>query len=112
MEETEYTPDNSLLSPPVTTRGVIKAGEAFAPLTPLMRDDVDTATLVVWDGTPGTAVAMSARTITDTGADQTSVIYPQGGFRISSVNWPETVVTVKAKRAAFIGSAIYVDDDA
>ncbi|MBE4575601.1 head-DNA stabilization protein [Vibrio navarrensis] len=109
MDVTEYTPDEYLLSAPVTIRGTIKAGSAFPKLTPLM---ADAATLVEWDGTPGKAVAMAAREVTDTGADQTAVIYVQGGFRMSFVNWPDAVNTDKAKRAAFIGSPIYVDDEA
>ncbi|MBE4585497.1 head-DNA stabilization protein [Vibrio navarrensis] len=112
MDVTEYTPDEYLLSAPVTIRGTIKAGSAFPKLTPLMADVTDAATLVEWDGTPGKAVAMAAREVTDTGADQTAVIYAQGGFRMSFVNWPDAVNTDKAKRAAFIGSPIYVDDEA
>ncbi|MBY7859769.1 head decoration protein [Vibrio fluvialis] len=108
----EYTPDDTLLSPPVTTRCTIKAGESFPKFTPLMLDATDAATLVKWDGTPGKAVAMSAREVSSNGGDQSSVIYPLGGFRIRGVNWPDTVITDKAKRAAFLGSAIYVDDEA
>ncbi|EJN6716955.1 head decoration protein [Vibrio vulnificus] len=112
MDVTEYNPDEYLLSAPVTIRGTIKAGAVFPKLTPLMVDTTDAATLVKWDGTPGKAVAMAAREVTASGADQTAVIYVQGGFRTSFVNWPEAVNTDKAKRAAFIGSAIYVDDEA
>lgn len=108
----EYTPDDTLLSPPVTTRVTIKAGESFPKFTPLMADAADAATLVKWDGTAGKAIAMSAKQVTDSGAEQAAVIYPQGGFRIRGVNWPDTVITDKAKRAAFLGSAIYVDDEA
>lgn len=110
-ENTEYTPDELWIGSPVTARATIKAGEAFAARTPLMFDATDTATLVAWDGTPGTAVALSARDVVSTGVDQLSTVYLQGGFRISFVNWPDGVTTDKAKRAAFIGSAVYVDDE-
>ncbi|MEJ2766973.1 head decoration protein [Photobacterium sp. MCCC 1A19761] len=110
-EVTEYVPDDYLIGTPVTTRATIKTGETFPARTPLMFDATDTAALVKWDGTPGKAVAMSARNVTDTGSDQLSTIYTQGGFRIGFVNWPDTVITEKAKRAAFLGSAVYVDDE-
>ncbi|WP_136484727.1 head decoration protein [Vibrio sp. H11] len=112
MELPQYTPDDSLLSAPVTGRVLIKAGQSFPKLTPLMLDATDAATLVAWDGTPGKALVMSAKPVTDNGSDQRQAAYLQGGFRISAVNWPEGVDTDKAKRAAFLGSAIYVDDEA
>ncbi len=111
MEVTEYTPDDSLLSAPVTVRGVIKAGVSCTKLTPLMRDSEDGAVLTLWDGTPGQAIALSARNIAGSEAEQSLVIYPVGGFRMSFVNWPETVTTEKQKRSAFLGSAVYVDDE-
>lgn len=110
-ETTEYTPDDFMIGAPVTARATIKSGEAFPARTPLMMDATDAATLVKWDGTPGKAVAMSARDVVSTGSDQLSTVYPQGGFRIGFVNWPDTVTTDKQKRAAFIGSAVYVDDE-
>lgn len=110
-EVTEYTPDEFLIGHPVTTRATIKAGETFPSRTPLMFDATDTAALVKWDGTPGKAIAVSARNVTDTSSEQVSTVYPQGGFRIGFVNWPDTVTTDKAKRAAFLGSAVYVDDE-
>ncbi|EPP5594139.1 head decoration protein [Vibrio cholerae] len=111
MQVTEYTPDEIFLSAPVTTRAIIKAGQSFPKYTPLMPDETDAASLVKWDGTPGKALAIAAKSVAS-GAEQSAVIYAAGGFRISAINWPESVTTDKAKRAAFLGSAIYVDDEA
>ncbi|GAJ77647.1 head decoration protein [Vibrio parahaemolyticus] len=111
FEQTEYTPDELLISAPVTARATIKTGVSFPARTPLMVDATDTATLVAWDGTAGKAIAISARDVANTGSDQESTVYLQGGFRIGFVLWPETVTTNKQKRAAFLGSPIFVDDE-
>lgn len=82
LEQTEYTPDELFISAPVTARATIKTGVSFPARTPLMVDATDAATLVKWDGTPGKAIAISARDVTNTGSDQESTVYLQGGFRI------------------------------
>lgn len=111
LEQTEYTPDELFISVPVTARATIKTGVSFPARTPLMADATDAATLVEWDGTPGKAIAISARDVTNTGSDQESTVYLQGGFRIGFVNWPDAVTTNKQKRAAFLGSPVFVDDE-
>jgi len=111
LEPSVYIPDEFLISVPVTARATIKTGVSFPARTPLMVDETDEATLVEWDGTSGKAIAISARDVKNTGSDQESTVYLQGGFRIGFVNWPDTVTTNKQKRAAFLGSAVFVDDE-
>ena len=110
MELTEYIPDDSFLSAPTTVRAVFKAGASCEKLTPLMFDSEDKNALVAWDGT-NAAVAISARQVTESTEEQVLPIYSAGGFRISFINWPESVSTDKQKRAVFLGSAVYVDDE-
>lgn len=111
MEQTEYIPDDSRLSPSVSVQGTIKAGVSCKKLTPLMFDSEDSASLIVWDGTAGKAIALSARSIVESTAEQTAVIYVGGGFRMNFIAWPDSVTTDKQKRAAFLGSSVFVDDE-
>lgn len=116
-EVSQYTPDDILAGdePLKTGRAVVAAGQTFERLTPLMlQQDAgggeDTSVLVKWDGTPGLAVAMSAKAVEALATDTLVPYYKTGCFRISFVQWPDGL-TEADKRSAFIGSPISVDDE-
>ncbi|KJQ85741.1 head-DNA stabilization protein, partial [Vibrio sp. S512-13] len=61
-------------------------------------------------GTPGQAIAITPRDVTNTGSDQETSVYRQGGCRIGLVNWHDAFTTNKQKRAAILGCPVFVDD--
>ncbi|WP_459781950.1 head decoration protein [Photobacterium sp. R1] len=114
MTTTEtYTPDDFIAGnqPLQTGRAFVAAGQDFPRLTPLMRSGTDATLLVKWDGSAGTAVAMSARPVSSPATDQLTAMYIGGCFRINHVTWPAGVDSDAAKRAAFLGTPISVDDE-
>ncbi|EOD5420373.1 head decoration protein [Vibrio parahaemolyticus] len=117
MEYSEYTPDDFLAGnePLKTGRAFVAAGQTFARLTPLMLQQdsgagEDTSVLVAWDGTPGLAVAVSAKAVEALAADTLVPYYKTGCFRLGFVQWPAGL-TEAEQRAAFIGTPISVDDE-
>lgn len=116
-EVAQYTPDDFIAGdePVKTGRAYVVPGQSFARLTPLMlQQDAgggeDTTLLTTWDGTPGTAVALSAKAHTSPVENELIPYYKTGCFRINFVQWPDGL-TDSQKRAAFIGSPISVDDE-
>lgn len=116
-EVAQYTPDDFIAGdePVKTGRAYVASGQTFARLTPLMlQQDAgggeDTSVLVEWDGKPGLAVAISAKSVDALAADTLVPFYKTGCFRISFVQWPDGLTDAQ-KRAAFLGSPISVDDE-
>ncbi len=113
----DYTPDDFIAGdePLRTGLATVAAGQTFERLTPLMLQQdsgggEDTSLLVVWDGTPGAAVAMSAKAVEALAADTAVPFYKTGCFRTSFVQWPDGVSDTQ-KQAAFLGSPISVNDE-
>ncbi len=105
-----HEPDDFLAGdePLKTGRAMMATGQSCERLTPLMLSD--TGLLTVWDGSPGAAVAMSAKAVNALTVDTKVPYYKAGCFRISKVVWPDGL-TEAQKRAAFIGSPVSVDDE-
>lgn len=116
-EVVKYTPDDFLAGdePLKTGLAYVASGQSFSRLTPLMLQKEagggeDTSVLVEWDGTPGLAVAISAKSVDALAADTLVPFYKTGCFRISFVQWPDGLTDAQ-KRAAFLGSPISVNDE-
>ena len=92
----------------VSTLGIFSAGNGVIPaLTPLMLD-ATTGALVVWDGAhAGQAGYVSAFEV-DTARQTQAQVYKAGVLNVDALQWPESVTTLPAKVAAFIGSGISV----
>lgn len=75
-------------------------------LTPLMLDTT-TNKLKLWDGSAGSAVAITIFEVSNLTSDVDAPFYKSGAFKASSLNWPESV-TDEQKKVAFIGSPISV----
>ena len=112
LDQTSYTPPDCHLSDPVTARAYIKAGQSFSRLTPLARDTTNPAVLVKWNGDGAAPVALSATVVDKPAGNEKAAIYVGGGFRTSAIDWPASTDADYKKCAAFLGSAIYVDDEA
>lgn len=110
MEKQTYTPDNSVIKQGDHVRRIIKAGQTFPVLTPLMEDATEKETLVKWDGATGKAVVLSACVASNPAANETKAVIVSGIYRISEINWPDGLTDAQ-KRAAFQGTAISVDDE-
>ena len=104
-----YTPDNSIIRQGDYASKTIKAGQTFSVLTPLMLDSTETTSLVVWDGTPGNEVYLSACEVDALVVNTDKAVITNGIYRISSINWPSGLTDAQ-KRAAFTGTAISVDE--
>ena len=94
-----------------TMTGHIAAGQGqLAARTPLMLGaDANAGKLVKWDGTAGKAVAMTVGKV-DTTTAKTAPVHKSGCINAAAVAWPETVVTMEAKRAGFLGSPISIEE--
>ena len=106
-----YSPDNIKHSdePLYQGFGTIEKDKTTGPykaLTPLMLDTVSSK-LKLWDGTAGTAVALTVFDVSNTDSDIDVIFYKSGALKASALNWPENV-TDKQKKVAFIGSPISV----
>lgn len=110
MEKNTYTPDNSVIKQGDHVRRMIKAGQVFPVLVPLMADATEKDTLVKWDGTDGKAVVLSACIAASPAANEKKAVIVSGIYRISEIKWPDGL-TETQKRAAFQGTAISVDDE-
>lgn len=116
--------DDFILGPdlPVSTTGILSADMNAERLTPLMVSA--DGSLAAWDGTPGTAVGLTALA-TDAAAGDALSYYMKGGFRASQVAWPkvtqsdggadggeakvsERELTEAEKNTAFAGTAIHL----
>lgn len=76
---------------------------ALAQFAVVMRDVGDT--LVVWDGTPGTAIAVTMQPILPNASGPIRV---GGIFNHQALIWPVGVTTLAARKAAFDGTMIGV----
>lgn len=105
---TQYTELVAGTEPLVTTLGIFAGGKGVIPaLTPLMQDATSGA-LVVWNGEQaGKAVYVSAFQL-DTAGQTQAQVYKAGVLNVDALNWPESVTTLSAKVAAFVGSGISV----
>jgi len=94
-----------------TMTGHIAAGQGqLAARTPLMLGTAATAgKLVKWDGSPGTAVAMTVAAVDATNTIATPV-HKTGCINAAMVTWPAGVITIEAKRAGFLGSPISIEE--
>ncbi|MCL9783656.1 head decoration protein [Vibrio sp. S4M6] len=107
---TTYSPDNSVIKQGETVRKTIKAGESFPVLTPLMADTTEPDTLVKWDGVAGKEIALSACVADAPASNEIKAVIVSGTYRISYINWPNGLTDAQ-KRAAFLGTALNVDDE-
>jgi len=110
-EELKYQPVSAGSEALKTTTGHIAAAQGqLAARTPLMLGTAASAgKLVKWDGTPGTAVAMTVAAVDATNALVTPV-YKAGCVNEAMVAWPVAVITIEAKRAGFLGSPISIEE--
>lgn len=94
-----------------TMTGHIAAGQGqLAARTPLMLGaDANAGKLVKWDGTPGKAVTMTVGSVDATTA-KTAPVHKSGCINAAAVAWPETVLTMEAKRAGFLGTPISIEE--
>ncbi|NEG58194.1 head decoration protein [Pantoea agglomerans] len=109
--------DDFILGPdlPVSTTGYLAADMTAERLTPLMAQA--DGTLALWDGTADTAIGLTALA-TDAAAGDAVSYYMKGGFRASSVTWPQAAgaaqgdpardLTDAEKSTAFAGTAIHL----
>lgn len=108
MTTETYTPDDFILGPDlaVTAIGTIGSGITAERLTPLMLD-ATTGIFKIWDGTPGTAVGLTAFAIAKSTSTTDAAYYKSGSFRSTAINWGGVSDTVKRK-SAFAGTPISV----
>ena len=95
-----------------TVRAVIKSGETFTRLTPLMRDAADKSVLVKWDGDLAKQpVALSACSADALSVNTLQSVYDAGCFRIDVVQWPANADTEAERRSAFLGTGLAVENE-
>ncbi|MET4696953.1 head decoration protein [Endozoicomonas lisbonensis] len=92
--------------PAYTAIGMFVSGFDKPKLTPVMVD-AENKVLVIWDGTPGTAVGLSVLDGKPGAGGQKAPYYKSGSFNIELIQWPDAT-TEAAKYSAFAGSAISV----
>lgn len=94
-----------------TTTGHIAAGQGkMAARTPLMLGADGNATkLVKWNGTPGKAVAITVGAVDATNT-VTAPVYKTGCLNAELIAWPDNVLTLEAKRAGFLGTALSIEE--
>lgn len=111
MEQLEYLSISAGSEPLATMTGHIAATQGkLAALTPLMLGaDTNAGKLVKWDGSAGKAVALTVAAVDATTAITTPVI-KTGCINAAAVSWPDTVTTIEAKQAAFLGSPISIEE--
>lgn len=111
MEQLEYISMSAGSEPMATMTGHIAAGQGkLGALTPLMLGaDTNAGKLIKWDGGAGKAVALTVAAVDATTALATPVI-KTGCINAAVVTWPDTVTTIEAKRAAFLGSPISIEE--
>lgn len=109
--ETKYLPVSAGSEPLPTMTGHIAGGQGqLAVRTPLMLGaDANAGKLVKWDGTPGKAVALTVGVV-DAATAVTAPVHKSGCINAAAVAWPDTVQTMEAKRAGFLGSPISIEE--
>jgi hypothetical protein len=107
VEKQTYTPDNSIIRLGESVRHIVKAGQVFGSLTPLMRDA--DKKLIVWDGSDDKAVFLSQVQAINLAADTKLAVLASGTYRIDAIQWPNGLTDAQ-KRAAFDHAGINVDD--
>lgn len=114
MADHVYTPQDDVAGSGQirTVRAVIKSGESFSRLTPLMRDAVDKSVLVKWDGDLAKQpIALSACSADALAANTLQSVYDIGCFRISAIQWPANADTDAERRSAFLGTGLAVENE-
>ncbi|EFP9527575.1 head decoration protein [Shigella sonnei] len=111
MSTTDYASISAGSEALPTMTGHLAAGQGqLSALTPLMLGSAESAgKLIKWDGTPGKAVTLTVAAIDATTA-KTTAVYKSGCINAALVAWPESVITMEAKRAGFLGSPISVEE--